>query len=418
MFTNEKLFWLKGHLCLLGVLLLLGSGCSVNGVVKKNASNGDEITITEANDELPSGKTIYRVAAMDKLMITANPLLDEDVEYRFDYYDRIGLEFTFTGDSYEITAGDKLHISIDADDESGFDAVVRPDGYISIPNFTDEVKASGMTPVVLTSKVRKVYRKVMRTPKVTVSLVESAMDRLDALNDSFLIDQDGRLVLPLLGAFKARGSSAEELADEIAAVASDYFNNRVQVTASVVDISEQNHLNEEIVVSPDGSIFLRDLGKLEARGKDLATLSQEIQDALQLKYMNPLEVHVSLLESNSMVVMVGGEVKRPGSYPYVESMSLIQILGNAGWLSDRGDLTEVKLIHRAAEGEYFIYTTDLTEVLEGDADINDLKLSPMDVVLVPRTNVAEVNLWVEQYIIRMLPIGINVNHNYNYINAE
>ncbi len=42
----------------------------------------------------------------------------------------------------------------------------------------------------------------------------------------------------------------------------------------------------------------------------------------------------------------------------------------------------------------------------------DLKLSPRDIVIVPKSNIAKVDQWIDQYIRRVLPFGTSVSYTY------
>ncbi len=68
---------------------------------------------------------------------------------------------------YVIGDGDTLQISVWGNQEMSIEAMVRPDGKISIPALGD-VKASGLTPLELTDLLKKEMKKMIKAPIVTV----------------------------------------------------------------------------------------------------------------------------------------------------------------------------------------------------------------------------------------------------------
>ena len=76
----------------------------------------------------------------------------------------------------------------------------------------------------------------------------------------------------------------------------------------------------------------------------------------------------------------------------------------AGGFTDRALREQVILIRRAADGTFKGHSVDMEVVIHGKQPGNDVILEPYDVVFVPRSKIANMNLWIEQYIRNMLPI--------------
>jgi len=124
-------------------------------------------------------------------------------------------------------------------------------------------------------------------------------------------------------------------------------------------------------------------------------------------------VSVILEASEARVVYVGGEVSRPGSYPLSNGMTLMRAVMLAGGSLDTANLKEVVLIHRDAQSDVYIFRSNLKEFVEKGEVSNDLRLAPQDIVLLPKTSVAKANLWIDQYVTRMLPFSRSVNYTYS-----
>jgi protein involved in polysaccharide export with SLBB domain len=104
----------------------------------------------------------------------------------------------------------------------------------------------------------------------------------------------------------------------------------------------------------------------------------------------------------------------PGRYPYSGSMTLMQALASAGWTNEWADLSKIVLLHPSAtaQGQYVVYETNVSDVVEGKESRQDLKLAPRDIIIVPRSGIAKVDFWVDQYIRKFLPFGMGIGYSY------
>jgi len=81
-------------------------------------------------------------------------------------------------DAYRIRSGDKLSVKFLYQPELNEPAVVvRPDGLITL-SMIDEVMAKGLTVAELKSSIEKAYSESLRTPVVTINLVEFVAPRI------------------------------------------------------------------------------------------------------------------------------------------------------------------------------------------------------------------------------------------------
>jgi polysaccharide biosynthesis/export protein len=78
---------------------------------------------------------------------------------------------TAFGSDYVIGDGDVLDIAVWGVSELSFSARVRPDGKVTVPGL-GEVNATGKTPTELQRELESGLRKLVKSPIVTVSLVE------------------------------------------------------------------------------------------------------------------------------------------------------------------------------------------------------------------------------------------------------
>jgi len=77
-----------------------------------------------------------------------------------------------------------------------------------------------------------------------------------------------------------------------------------------------------------------------------------------------------------------GQVNQPGSFSWVDRMTLVQAVSTAGGLTGLAAAKRVKLTRHTAEGPK-TFEVSLTAITDGDAP--DLYLEPGDIVFVPRS---------------------------------
>ncbi len=77
-------------------------------------------------------------------------------------------------------------------------------------------------------------------------------------------------------------------------------------------------------------------------------------------------------------VLILGEVRRPGAYPWRENMRIAELLVEAGSYEDRGDISEIAVLRDEDE----MITVDLGKYFYGQAREENIPLQPGDVVVV------------------------------------
>lgn len=232
-------------------------------------------------------------------------------------------------------------------------------------------------------------------------LIELRVYPDQSLDGRFRIHPRGEIEMPLLGPVAVSGLTVSETADRLQQGLEGRFYRNPRVEVEVVE-----HVAHRISV----------LGAVKNPGVYPVAGGDRILDAIEragglsgevagMAYVLPDEeaaavTRVSLrglLEGGSRgenlrlgsgetiyvvpsaKVYVLGEVEAPGSYAFVEEMTLLRVISAAGGFSDR-----------ARKGRVVVYSgpgrerdvIDVDDVLDQDAD--DLFLRPGDLVVVPR----------------------------------
>ena len=180
-----------------------------------------------------------------------------------------------------------------------------------------------------------------------------------------------------------------------------------------VDVSFYYHPDnnqQNLLVRPDGKILLPYIGEIQAGGLTTPQLSAEIEKRYAVTLRDP-KVAVNVKALNVNRIFVGGEVTRPGFVTFVPGITAVQAVVQAGGWKDTADLQEVVLLQRVNEtsNEYRPSKLNLAKVVEQGDTKADLVLGPSDVIVIPKSGIAKANLWMEQYVIKMIPIRISAS---------
>jgi protein involved in polysaccharide export with SLBB domain len=171
-------------------------------------------------------------------------------------------------------------------------------------------------------------------------------------------------------------------------------------------------LNNSVLVRPDGRISLPLANEVQAAGLTPAALSQQLRTAYGQSLRRP-ELTVIVRSFNSQKVFVGGEVASPGVIQALGPLTVLQSVTQAGGFKETARLGEVLVIRRdPATPEPIVIPVNLASVVDGSQTNQDIALMPFDVVYVPKTPVANVNKFVDQYLRQNIPFGFGLTYGF------
>jgi polysaccharide export outer membrane protein len=106
-----------------------------------------------------------------------------------------------------------------------------------------------------------------------------------------------------------------------------------------ISVFEEEKLNKTVRVSSQGNISLPLLGVFRVKGLTANELEKEIRELLAEKYLQNPHVSVFIKEYRSQRITVIGSVEKPGPYDVTGQKSILAVLGMAGGLKeDAGSL--------------------------------------------------------------------------------
>ena len=136
-----------------------------------------------------------------------------------------------------------------------------------------------------------------------------------------------------------------------------------------------------IPVRPDGKISLPLLNDVQAAGLSPMELSNVITEGLK-KFMNNPQVTVSVVEINSRRIYVTGEVVRPGVFPLLPDMTVLQALTSSGGFTQFARVKGIYVL-RNEGGKQVKYPFNYKDVIKGNHSEQNIKLQSGDTVVVP-----------------------------------
>ena len=170
-----------------------------------------------------------------------------------------------------------------------------------------------------------------------------------------------------------------------------------------LDFYMNSEFNDTVTVNPDGKVALRMVGPIQAAGLTPDQLAVSIDKAYSSELRNPgAVVHVHNMPGRE--IYVEGQVEKPGAFPLQPGMTMVQALALAGGVTDNADAQSTVLIRRDACGQPQGSKVDLASAIDKPGTAADVALMPHDVVVVPRSRIANVDLWVKQHIRDVLPV--------------
>jgi polysaccharide export outer membrane protein len=271
---------------------------------------------------------------------------------------------------YVLQRGDDIEIRAYNMPELDQLARIRPDGKITVLILND-IPAAGVTPAQLAATLTDGFSKHFRNPRISVIV---------------------------------RGFSSENV----------YVGGEVFHPG---EIGIRNNLTAlQAVVDAGG---LKDATGAEATmtvirtvpGAETQRFSLSIQDIIDKKQADlPLRSgDVVYVPKTYIQVYVGGEVGHPGLVPLAGEMTLGAAIVQAGGLTHLAQSKNVILVRKGSTGSPVVRALSADAIFAGKTDTI---LQPYDIVYVPKSKIARIDQFIDQYMRQLLPINISGGFSY------
>jgi polysaccharide export outer membrane protein len=144
---------------------------------------------------------------------------------------------------------------------------------------------------------------------------------------------------------------------------------------------DHKEMSADVVVRPDGKITLPLVNDVQAAGLTPDQLRKNIADT-GAKFVESPTVTVIVKDIRSRQVFITGMVGKPGPYPILGPMTVMNLIAIAGGLQDFADGKNIVII-RNENGEPVSYRFNYKEVVKRKNLKQNIELKPGDTIAVP-----------------------------------
>lgn len=176
-------------------------------------------------------------------------------------------------------------------------------------------------------------------------------------------------------------------------------------------------LNRTVTIQPDGRITMPLVPAIMAADRSVPEVEQTLAAAYSTQLVRP-EVSIQVKQATPLRVFVGGEVDKPGVYDMPGDIDALQAVIMAGGFKVSARRQEVVIIRRGPGGQPMARTADLRLAASNPSRADAVPLRRFDIIYVPRSGIANIGVFVQQYLRDPLPIQFSYALNGNYINTR
>lgn len=126
----------------------------------------------------------------------------------------------------------------------------------------------------------------------------------------------------------------------------------------------EGDLSGQFTVGPQGTIAYPLLGELKAAGMTPEQFAEFLTRVLQPNYVRKPNVSAEVLNYRPYFIL--GEVNSPGTYPFVNGLTVVNAVATASGFSYRADSQRVFIKHENEVNEREYRLTSITPVQPGD----------------------------------------------------
>lgn len=148
-----------------------------------------------------------------------------------------------------------------------------------------------------------------------------------------------------------------------------------------ISVWKEPELTKQLVVRPDGKISYPLVGEIQAAGRTVKQLQDEVSKRLT-KYVTDANVTVILLKTQYYKIYVTGKVNKPGDFVVGRPTDVMQAIAMAGGVTPFASPKSIVVLRRVG-GKDEVYPFNYNDVSKGKSLEQNRTLLPGDVVVVP-----------------------------------
>lgn len=149
-----------------------------------------------------------------------------------------------------------------------------------------------------------------------------------------------------------------------------------------ISVWNEEALQQEVLVLPDGTISFPLVGILEVLAKTPAQIQSQIKKKLSRVIPDP-EINVTVKSVSGNNIFIIGKVNNPGQLLMNRPTDVMQALSLAGGLTPYAKSDNIRIIRRDKNGKQHIINFNYKLITEGKALETNILLKSGDTIVVP-----------------------------------
>jgi polysaccharide biosynthesis/export protein len=149
-----------------------------------------------------------------------------------------------------------------------------------------------------------------------------------------------------------------------------------------INVWKEPEISRTLPVRPDGMITLPLVGEVMAKGLTPIQLQDQVTASLK-KFMSDPQVTVIVAEVRSLTFNVMGQVLRPGYYPLIRRMTVLDAIALSGGFQPFAKQKKIYVLRTSADGKQVRLPFNYKDVIRGKRADENIELQPRDTVVVP-----------------------------------
>ena len=145
----------------------------------------------------------------------------------------------------------------------------------------------------------------------------------------------------------------------------------------LVRVWREPELSSAVEIRPDGKISLPLIGEIQAAGQTAESLKGKVVELLS-EYINKPEVMVSIQAVRSRRYHITGEVNRPGTFPLVVPLTVLEALTAAGGFREFADTKKITILRKGKNMKF-----NYKDVIKGKNMDQNIFIENGDFIVVP-----------------------------------
>jgi polysaccharide export outer membrane protein len=148
-----------------------------------------------------------------------------------------------------------------------------------------------------------------------------------------------------------------------------------------VVVWKETDLQNEVLIRPDGGISFALAGDMQAAGLTTEELRSQLEIRVR-KLVPGAVVTVSVKSPNGNRVFIIGKVARPGDFPLLRPIDVIQAISMAGGVTPFANTNNIRVLHREGQHQTSVRFR-YSDVAKGRHLDQNILLQSGDTVIVP-----------------------------------